>query len=388
MTDALITPDILFWARSRALLSQDTLAQKAQVKADDLALWEKGEQRPSFRQAQKLAKKLRIPFGYLFISEPPQDIVPLPDLRTISDMEAEPLSIDFIDLLNDTLRKHQWYIDSIREEGAIPLDFVGSTTITNEPRTTADDICNTIGINEALRKEAVNWEDFLRQCIRRVEGQGILVLRSGVVGNNSHRKLSVVEFRGFTMCDSLAPLIFINGRDAKAAQIFTLAHELAHVWTGQSGISNPDLGSPNLNRGLEIEIFCNAVAAEVLVPREHFLAVWNSNIPIADNLFIMVRHYRVSSIVLLRRAFELNRITEDEFYEQYNREIQMQKPRRVGQEESGGDFYRTLRARNSNRLTGAILSATYEGRLLFRDAARLLGVKVKTLEGITKSMSG
>ncbi|MBA7665138.1 hypothetical protein ES703_73205 [subsurface metagenome] len=327
MTEALITPNILTWAKNRSLIPDDTLAQKAQVKYDDLALWEKGEKRPSFRQARKLAKTLRIPFGYLFISKPPQEIVPIPDFRTVADREPEPLSVDFVDLINDILRKHQWYIDNLREEGASPLDFVGSISTSRNPNEIAENICNTIGINDALRKDAVNWEDFLRQCIRRTEEQGILVLRSGVVGNNSRRKLSVYEFRGLTICDSLAPLIFINGRDAKAAQIFTLAHELAHVWTGESGISNPDLGSPNLNKGLEIEVFCNAVAAEILVPRKHFLDTWNSNIAIADNLFTAVRYYRVSSIVILRRAFELNRITETEFYEQYQREIEMQKSR-------------------------------------------------------------
>jgi len=386
MTDALITPNVLSWARNRSLLSQDSLAQKAQVRSDDLALWERGETRPSFRQAQKLAKTLRIPFGYLFVSEPPQETVPLPDLRTVGDVESYPLSIDFIDLINDVLRKHQWYIDNLHEEEATPLDFVGSFNISNNPEIVAENIGNIVGINDTLRREAINWEDFLRKCIKRSEEIGILVLRSGIVGNNSRRKLSVKEFRGFTISDSVAPLIFLNGRDAKAAQIFTLAHELAHIWIGESGISNPDLGASTLNRGIAIEIFCNRVAAELLTPRLNFLEDWNNSISIEDNLFRLVRHYRVSSIVILRRAYELEQITEVEFYEQYQREIERQKPPRRNEEEGGGDFYRTLKARNSNRLTGAILAAAYEGRLLYRDAARLLGVKVKTLEGIANSM--
>jgi len=386
MTDALITPNVLSWARNRSFLSQDVLAQKAQVRSDALALWERGETRPSFRQAQKLAKTLRIPFGYLFVSEPPQETVPLPDLRTVGDVESCPLSINFVDLIYDVLRKHQWYIENLYEEEATQLDFVGSFNISNNPEIVAENIGYIIGINDTLRREAINWEDFLRKFIKRSEEIGILVLRSGIVGNNSRRRLSVEEFRGFAISDSVAPLIFLNGRDAKAAQIFTLAHELVHIWIGESGISNPDLGALTLNRGIAIETFCNRVAAELLTPRLNFLEDWNNNISIEDNLFSLVRYYRVSSIVILRRAYELDQITDVEFYEQYQREVERQRLHRRNQEEGGGDFYRTLKARNSNRLTGAIVAAAYEGRLLYRDAARLLGVKVKTLEGIANSM--
>ncbi|HMM61712.1 MAG TPA: ImmA/IrrE family metallo-endopeptidase, partial [Candidatus Rifleibacterium sp.] len=94
------------------------------------------------------------------------------------------------------------------------------------------------------RGEAANWESFFNILVERSEQAGIIILRSGKVGNNTHRTLDVKEFRGFVIYDELAPFIFINGADAKAAQIFTLVHELAHVWLGASGVSNNGLDTP------------------------------------------------------------------------------------------------------------------------------------------------
>lgn len=385
MTEALITPDILYWARTRSSLSEDDLARRTQVKPNLVRLWEQGHAKPSLRQAKNLARTLHIPFGYLFISEPPQERIPIPDLRTVVDDKRQTLSVDFIDLLNDVIRKHQWYIEYLQEQGASSLEFVKDYINSNDVDLVANSIKNKLGIDDELRHRIHSWEEFLRDCIRRAEELGILVLRSGIVGNNTRRKLSVAEFRGFTIYNRMAPLIFINGRDAKAAQIFTLAHELCHVWKGESGISNPDLSARQFNRDIEIEGFCNKVAAEILTPKATFLRTWDNNDSIEDNIDSLVHYYRVSSLVVLRRAYDLGLIEERSFYSQLG--VEMEKHYRpLGNRDDGGDFYRTIKARNSNKLTSAILSAAFEGKLLYRDAARLLGVKVKTLEGIATSM--
>lgn len=387
MTEALIKPELLRWARERSRLAPDSLARNVRVKPEQLESWEKGETYPTFRQVQNLARVLRVPLGYLFLSSPPEEKPALPDLRTVSNVEFNTFSVDFLDLLNDVLRKQQWYREYLRDEGAQPLGFVGRFNLTDTPEQVAEDIRYTLDVSKTLRQEAINWEDFLRKLIRNAETKNILVLRSGVVGNNPHRKLSVDEFRGFAISDDLAPLIFLNGRDAKAAQIFTLAHELAHLWLGESGISNPDIGRPSRDTNKQIEPFCNHVAAELLVPQDQFLIDWHGGISLEENLRKLVHHYRVSSLVILRRAYDLDMISRDDYVEKYKREMENQKTREGRQsEESGGDFYATLFARNSTRLTNAIVSAAFEGRLLYRDAARFLGVKVKTLESIANKL--
>src|SRR5262249_30123596 len=142
-----------------------------------------------------------------------------------------------------------------------------------DPDIVAADMRDTFGIDDELREEAQSSDQFLRAYVRRVEATGILVLRAGVVESNTHRPLRVDEFRGFVISDELAPLVFINARDAKTAQIFTLTHEIAHLWFGQSGIS-----SPAEYRGPEsaTERLCNRVAAESLVPRTVLLRRWDN----------------------------------------------------------------------------------------------------------------
>lgn len=387
MTDAIITPQLLRWAIERSRLSPDIVAQNAQLKLQQLTSWQSGDSWPTLRQAQKLARVLRVPFGYLFLSSPPKEEPAIPDLRTTRDANLNSFSPEFHCLFNDVLQKQQWYRDYLQDEGAGRLDFIGSFSVDDDVKHVAENISTTLGINETLRNHAVSWEDFLRKAIRLAEDKGILILRSGVVGNNTHCKLSVDEFRGFVISDVFAPLIFLNGRDAKAAQIFTLAHELSHLWIGQSGISNLDLAKTTTRFEEDIEPFCNRVAEELLVPKEHFLNQWKPDISIERNLRYLVRRFRVSSLVVLRRAYNLKKIKRDEYLENYKVALEAQVSREDRQSaEPGGDFYATLFARNSSKLTTAIVSAAFEDRLLYRDAARFLGVKVKTLDSIANRM--
>ncbi len=384
MTEALVTPQLIRWARERYSLTKDAAAQKIDVKVDTLDAWEKGTAYPTLRQAQKLAHRFHVPFGFLFLSSPPIEKLPLPDLRTVGGAQHKPPSPDFIDLLNDVLRKQQWFREYQEYEGAEPIPFIGRFTLNDNAETIATDVRNVLNINEDMRQRAASWEDFLREFIRRTEQSGVLVLRSGVVENNSHRKLSVEEFRGFDISDNLAPLVFINGNDAKAAQIFTLAHELAHLWIGESGISNPDYRQRSSQQSNHIERLCNYTAAEILLPKEEFLARWGENAKIATNLQTLATEYRVSRLVVLRQAYECGKVTSSEYWEYYQKEIAQQKSK---SKEGGGNFYATLLARNSTTLTTSLISAMSEGRISYRDTARLLNIKVKTLNGVVERLS-
>ncbi len=376
MTEALITPELLQWARVRSQYSLATLAEKCKVKLERLRDWEEGTKKPTFNQAQKLAKQLHIPFGFLFLSSPPKVKADLPDLRTLP--EARPLSNNFLDVYTSAKRKQEWYREHLKREGTEPIKL-GQFTLDHNPQSVAADMADFLGINKGFRKHSRNWESYLLKLARQAESKGIHVLRSGMVANDSTRILDVEEFRGFAINDDFAPLIFINGRDAKAAQIFTFAHEMAHLWLGQDGVSNPQM---NHTPGLQIERFCDKVAAEFLVPFKEFEEYQPRSVPVEDHIKDLTSHFKVSSLVILRRAFDLSYMDRETFSQCYAREIRFIKTRTLRKDDgSSGNFYPAFENRNGRNMTPAIVAAAISGRLLIRDAVQMLGVKkFSTLE--------
>ena len=387
MTEALVTPDVLTWARLRRGLEVGELASRLNVKPEAINAWEDGAKRPTFRQAQLFAQAVYVPFGYLYLPEPPIEELPLPDFRIIPGQNSKEPSADFLDLLNDVLGKQEWYRQYRESQGVEELSFVGRFGTTDPEDVVASDIREVIDV-DAARRQASDREGFMRELSRNAEKSGIMVMRSGVVGNNNHRLLDVDEFRGFSISDHIAPLIFINGRDFKGAQIFTLAHELAHIWSGQGGISNPDYGLSREREDSTVEQFCNRVAAETLVPREDFRSRWALDSPTwEDNLNSLSSHYKVSPMVILRKAHDEAFLPIDEFRGAYSRLVeQAGKAQQTGS--SGGDFRNTVTARNGAEFTGAVISRAAEGSLLSSEAADLLGVKVKTLPSIAEHIFG
>ncbi|WP_353084099.1 ImmA/IrrE family metallo-endopeptidase [Stenotrophomonas sp.] len=353
---------VLDWAAKEAGRDRQSLAEEIAKRDDDRRRILQGEL--TIRQAERVAKLARIPFGFLFLQVPPEPSRPsIPDLRRVTD--AAPLSDDFFEVLADATSKQEWFIDHLREGGADSLPFVGRFRFASRPKVAvvAEDIRRTLGVTVVDRTSSQDADAYFRKLSDRAEDQGILVMKSGIVRAFTKRRLSEVEFRGFAVAHPMAPIVFINGQDAVVASVFTLMHEIAHIWLGESGVS--DL-SPTTDRA--IEIFCNAVSAEVLVPNHEFLAQW-TNTP---NVEALARLFRVSRAVIARRAFDNGLISWPEF-EVYLRPL----PRRP--REPGGDPFRTIPVRNSKRLTRAVVGSALSGETLLREAASLLNSKPDTV---------
>ena len=220
MTTALITPAVLSWARQRAQMEPDRLAEKTGVNINKVLLWEQGEAKPTFRQAQAVARVLHVPFGFLFLSQPPEEDLPIPDLRTVGSNPAHQLSVDVRDVITDVLYKQDWYRDSLLGQGAESLPFLGRFDDNSSAADIARDMVEILRLTIADRQSNNNQATFLDLLVERAENAGLWIMRSGIVGTNTHRPLSVEEFRGFAIFDDFVPVVFINGKDAKAAQIF------------------------------------------------------------------------------------------------------------------------------------------------------------------------
>ena len=372
MAEAFVTPEIITWARDRLKWNHEKLAKRVGVNVRTVIAWETGDKRPSQRQATKLASKLYVPLGYLWLSAPPALEVPIPDLRTVSDVVPQPSSADFIDVLYDARRKQHWYREYLQDEGTRPLPFVGRFPLRDDPRVNdvADDMRAAVGIDDARRKSR-DLSQFLRFLAEKAGSIGILVLRSGKVGDNTHRTLDADEFRGFALVDDFAPLVFINSADTLAARIFTLAHELAHVWIGESGISNPTTIGMVLREETRINRFCNQVAAELLMPTVSFMNEWKQDKTIEENIAVMIGLYHVSRPAVLIRAYEHELLPDKIYYLQPERLRQWESQEPKG---SGGNFWSNFLASNSRALVHAVLTSAAEGRVSERDAATLLSL--------------
>lgn len=368
MSEVSIQGNVFRWAIERAGFSDEELAFRLHIKAEKIKAWELGKEFPSFQQAQKIASTLNIPLGYLFLSAPPQIAVPIADFRTLPGKPSHPISLNLQDLLDDALRKRDWYSDWRKNEGLAPFDFVGKFTTQNKVSDIVRDIRQVLEIPADFASQMSTWEEHLRLFVQKTENAGILVLQSGIVGSNTHRKLSLEEFRGFTLADEYAPLIFINAQDSISARIFTLAHELGHLWTGTSGISNPEI-IPGTFEMQFVEQFCNKIAVDFLVPQDLFNEKWDMLLDTLENTQILARHFRVSAQVILRRGYDLGIIPSSEYVYAFQ---EITKSSKVGKKGSGGNFYNSFFSRNSRRFTVTLLSAITSGNLSYLDAARLL----------------
>lgn len=386
MTQAKINPAILRWARQRLGLTEAEVARKVGLKdrPERLQMWERGENLPTFRQAQELARTLRIPFGYLFLTEPPATSLPVPDFRVLPESEQGLFSPDLEDVLNDALRKQEWLRERRIQEGYPPLPFIGRFSWQAAVKLVSDDIRQVLALPLPTARDAKSAEEHLRTLVQHAEQAGIVILQSGYVGSNTRRTLSVTEFRGFALADPYAPLVFINARDTVNGRIFTLAHELAHLWAGTTGISNP---RPELTTEGQpgIERWCNQVAAELLLPGE-ILAERRQNQPLTiDMAQKLAREFRVSVLVVLIRGYEIGILPEEVFrraYAQALQEMQQALAKEPENANDGGDFYRNLPKRHGRLLLGEVAHALREGSILYQEASQLLNVTPQTLETI------
>lgn len=379
---AYINPKLLTWAINRSGIDRSEFAKQIHVKLNVIEAWEKGLASPQFNKARELADVLHVEFGYLFLSEVPTDTVPLPDLRRLPDSPAVSPSAEFLSVLYQALLQHDWYRAYLLDEGIEPRAFVSKFKPRDAVNLIASDIRATLRMDNDLRREASNWDNYLTKLSQRAEAAGVVVMRRAVVGS-TRRKLNRKEFQGFAISEPIAPLVFVNGQDFQAPKIFTLLHELAHIWIGQSGISRIDetLQTPTL----EIERVCNEVATEALVPKIEFETEWRNSSDY-EQIDRLARHFLVSALVIVRRAKELNKITGDTFGAFLAEAKKRVKPKAKPKGKSG-NFYTTLDSRNSPNFVNALLGDVRRDGTLFRDAARLLSMEVKTVVKMVEGLN-
>lgn len=367
MTRVTVRPAMLRWACERAGFDIGSLSHRI----PQLPAWERGEKQPTFKQLEAFARATHTPFGFLFLAEPPEEHLPIPDLRTLAHRPARP-SPDLLDTIYAMQRRQDWLREERLEGEADFLEFVGNAHLNDEPMAVGQEMRRTVGLGDGWAGEVPSWEEAVSELRRRIEGLGVMAVVNGVVGNNTHRKLDVQEFRGFALTDRYAPLIFVNGADAKSAQMFTLAHELAHVWLGPAGegISGFEGIFPGNDR---IEKFCDQAAAEFLVPAREFKERWREMKATPDPFERVARCFKVSPIVAGRRAMDLRLVNRETFFDFYD--AYTKRERRRAKAAGGGDFYNNQNTRVGAAFATSVIRAAMGGRLSFKEAYDLTGLR-------------
>ena len=356
-----ISPAVIDWAL-RYVKSSET-EQK-------LLSWKNGNKKPTLKQIEKISRELHLPFADFLFSEPFPEDIPLLEYRTIKNLEIGEPSRELVDTIQNMVSVQDWMREYLVNNFANKLSFVGC--MRNEKNII--DIANKI---REILKIKLNWQkdiiensapfNFFRE---RIEFVGIIVMMSGIVGNNTHRALDNSEFRAFTLIDDYAPLIFINSNDSEGGKLFSLLHETVHIFLGNNSLFNSD---DKQNISEPTEKLCNAVTAEIIVPQAIFMNMWQKDQNALEQINKLSKEFKCSTVVIARRALDyglinaiLYNIVNDTARTQYITLKEKQK-----QNDGGGNYYNTLKSRISNRFLLALDNAVWEGKTTYTDAYRL-----------------
>lgn len=374
-----VNPILLEWARRRSSIDDAIFADRF----PNFERWVSGTSTPTLKQLETFARGTHTPLGFLFLDEPPVESVPIPDFRTVAGGSMDHPSADLLDTVYVCQSRQEWYRDHQLRTGEAPLDFVASISLGTPVNDAAQDLRTQLGWTADVRSRLGSWDAAVTQVRERAEALGLLVMISGIVGSNTHRKLDPREFRGFALIDEYAPVVFVNGADSKAAQVFTLAHELAHVWLGAEGLDDLD---PRSEERYREERWCSQVAAELLVPMDEFRAVFAPGQAMRAQLQSLAERFRVSTQVIIGRVREAGHLTWEEFVAELR--VEQDRIAEIGtQRGGGGNFYYTKPVQVGKRFARELISSTLEGWTSYSEAFRLLGVqKASTFEGLAEQL--
>ena len=369
LTRVHIPPDILRWAVQRAGKDVDEYASEHPKYRE----WLEGVSDPTFSMAQKFAQKLYVPFGYLFLKEPPKEKLAIPFFRR-NQIGSQNLNIS--DTVNEMVYRQDWLSDYLKNNNFDKLPFVGKYKDVNSPVLLSNAIHDELGlpVNWALDFHTVN--DAINHLVQIMEDKGIVVTFNSMVGNNTRRPLSVKECRGFCLVDDYAAFIFINSKDAKGAQMFTLMHEFAHILLGySSGVGDHEA----LKNASALERLCDTTAALALVPEDLFAEEW-AKAPYGYD--ILAKRFKVSRYVVARRACEAGYITRNRMFQLFHEWDEEPMPqKKAGQV----DFNVMAIRRNSRTFLIHLCNALDGHQILHSDAYRMVGLKPDTFDKVLTS---
>lgn len=376
-----IQPSLIRWAVSRSGRGTDSLLDRF----PKLRSWQSEKKaKLTFVELERLANETHTPMGFFFLEEPPPEDVPIPDFRTVKDRPVGRMSPDLLDTIHTMQLRQGWLRSYAVEERWPRLSFVGSASESTDVKAVAASIRAHLHLGPFWASHVRTWADAVSSLRERIEALRILIVINGCVGNNSFRVLDPEEFRGFVISDHLAPSIFVNGHDAKSAQVFTMLHEVAHLWVDRSGIFDDVEFAPALDA---TEVFCNHVAVEALVPEDEIKQVWYSYQNEPQPFQAIAKLFKVSPVVTGRRLMDLELVKRKAFFD-FHAAYTSDGVRDDTKRDTGGSFYNNQNFRVGKSFMRTVGRAAIEGRITYTEAYKLTGLNNATFDEYLKRIGG
>lgn len=369
MAATAVAAPVLHWAQARSGRADEEM----RARFDAWDRWLSGQTQVHFAELERLAKFTRVPMAYLLLPQPPDERLPIPDFRGGRGPATAP-SDGLLDTIYLNQNRQAWYEDYLVDMGATsPLPFVGSQR-TSSPESAASVMTHALDFTVPDRPTLKTVAAVRGHLARKFEQLGGLVVLNSMVGNNTHRMLDLEEFRGFTLHSTSAPLVFVNSHDTIRGQVFSLLHEFAHVWRGESAVSGG--GDPLAPTDAETERWCNSVAAEILVPHADLANRFDKQTNLTDELDRLASFYHCSTLVVLLRLRDVGLLPGVDVAAAYASElgrllaIMVEAP-----QGGGGQFYNNQHSRIGATLSRAIVRETLSGKLPMTHALGLLSFR-------------
>jgi len=373
-----VKPEILQWVQNNTgTVLNDTWIEK-------INKWLNNDGKPTVNQLKELSRKAQIPFGYFFLDNVPNEDLPLLKFRTVNNVDIDRPSRNLIDVIHSMEIKQNWVSD-YRKQNDYPTSIfsngyklIENLDCMNEEQI-AEKIMNSLDLKLGWNTELKNRKSFnlLRSKLDQV---GVVVMYSGIVGSNTHRALSQSEFRAFALDDKYAPLIFINSNDSYNAMLFSLVHELIHIWYGTSELYNDDFKNNYQVLNPKSEQDINHISESIIFPKNLFLDRWKrQEVTGIDRIKSVAKYFDASPLSTGIRAHRLRLISQDDVKRlktELNQEYQRNK--RHQKEIGGGNYYATKAAQIDSAFAMEVERGVNSGNLGFNSAFELLGVKNST----------
>lgn len=369
-----INPAILAWARER---SGQTLVQVAEALGKDPELvqrWEIGEAAPTYVQLETLAYKVyKRPIALFFFPAPPDEPEPAQEFRTLPDFEIEDLTPDTRFKVRQALALQL----SLAElsDGGNPAEQLITRDLAIDPSRSPAQAARTVRDYIAITvDEQIGWkttEEALRAWRTKVEEAGVFVFKDTF----KQRDVS-----GFSLFDDEFPLIYVNNSTSKTRQIFTVFHELAHLLVHTGGMTLRDDTYIRALHGdaKQVEIFCNAFAAHVLLPDADFKK--QDHAVDDQNILRLARRYKVSREVILRRLLDMGLVTQQIYSRKTEQWAQDYFERAA--EDPGGNYYLTQASYLSDAYMRMAFGTYYRGAITLEQLAGYLNLKASSVSGL------